>query len=147
MADQRFETKNRITQLIAGAGFIWRWLIGLLPYLQAQAKAFIEWAADEKPGAVRKPWLTKAQWDEIRDVAQSLPLMILKLCICAGLVLNLCRSQIESTPTANPLDGAALVSSELPQIDGWYWLAALWLILSVIEKVVKSITINIVSKA
>lgn len=142
MADQRFETKNRIETLIAGAGFIWRWLIGLLPFLQAQGKAFVEWAA-----AGERLKMSPALWHEIRDVAQSLPLMIAKLCICAGMVLNLCRAQVEVTPTADPLDGAALVSADLPQIQGWFWLAALWLILSVLEKVVKSITINIVSKA
>lgn len=147
MADEKNPKPGLFAQTLAKAVDLWRILVGLLVSFREQTRAFIEWLADEKSGAERKPWLTKAQWDEIRDVAQSLPLTILKLCICAGLVLNLCRSQIESTPTANPLDGAALVSTELPQIDGWYWLAALWLILSVIEKVVKSITVNIVSKA
>lgn len=146
MADQRFEPKTRIETLIARAGVFWRWLIGLLISVRDHAKAFVEWAADEKPSK-GKPWLTKAQWEELRDVAQSLPLVILKLCICAGLILNLCRSQVEATPTADPLDGAALVATELPQIQGWFWLAALWLILSVVEKVVKSITVNIVSRA
>lgn len=145
MADQHSD-QTKLNWIKSRALDFWRWLVGLLIAVRDHARAFIEWAADEKPGE-KTPWLTAARWAEIRDVAQSLPLAILKLCICAGMVLNLCRSQVEATPTADPLDGAALVSAELPQIQGWFWLAALWLVLSVIEKVVKGVTINVVSKA
>lgn len=142
MADQDLSKPWTSRFFAEPATAFWRALIGLLPFLQTQGKAFVEWAA-----AGERLKMSPALWHEIRDVAQSLPLMILKLCICAGMVLNLCRAQVEVTPTADPLDGAALVSADLPQIQGWFWLAALWLILSVLEKVVKSITINIVSKA
>jgi len=142
MADQDLSKPWTSRFFAEPATAFWRALIGLLPFLQTQGKAFVEWAA-----AGERLKMSPALWHEIRDVAQSLPLMIAKLCICAGMVLNLCRAQVEVTPTADPLDGAALVSADLPQIQGWFWLAALWLILSVLEKVVKSITINIVSKA
>lgn len=142
MADQDLSKPWTSRFIAEPATAFWRALIGLLPFLQAQGKAFVEWAA-----AGERLKMSPALWHEIRDVAQSLPLVILKLCICAGMVLNLCRAQVEVTPTADPLDGAALVSADLPQIQGWFWLAALWLILSVLEKVVKSITVNIVSKA
>jgi len=54
---------------------------------------------------------------------------------------------VSAIETADPLDGAALVSADLPQVQGWFWLMALWLICATIKAVVKSITVNIVSKA
>lgn len=147
MADPITEPKNRIERINAKAAEFWRAWIGLLVFLRDHAKAFIEWAADEKPGAVRKPWLTAARWEEIKEVAVGVPMLIAQLCICAGLIVNLCRSQVSAIETADPLDGAALVSADLPQVQGWFWLMALWLVCATIKAVVKSITVNIVSKA
>lgn len=138
MADQRFEPKNRIEQLRARAGVFWRWLIGLLVYLRDQGRAFVEWAADEKPSK-GKPWLTKAQWDVIAIFAAHLPLYGLKLLILTGLVINQCRSEVSGTVTADPLDGAALVSADLPQIGAYFYLAALWLFLEFVVVLVKII--------
>lgn len=139
MADQRFEPKTRIETLKAWAGDFWRWLVGLLISLRESARAFVEWAADEKPGQKRKTWLTKAQWDWVAVVAAHLPLYGLKLLILTGLVINQCRSEVSGTLTADPLDGAALVSADLPQIGAYFYLAALWLFLEFLVILVKII--------
>lgn len=139
MANQTNPKPGLITQTLDKAAVFWRRLIGLMVFIRDQAKAFVEWAADEKPGAVRKPWFNKAQWDVIAVFAAQLPLYGLKLLILTGLVINQCRSEVSGTLTADPLDGAALVSADLPQIGAYFYIAALWLFLEFVVILVKII--------
>jgi len=139
MADQDLSKPWTSRFFAEPATAFWRALIGLLPFLQTQGKAFVEWVADEKPGAVRKPWFTAARWDVIAIFAERLPLYGLKILILTGFVINQCRSEVSGTVTADPLDGAALVSADLPQIGAYFYLAALWLFLEFLVILVKII--------
>jgi hypothetical protein len=138
MADQTPD-QTKLKNFIASALGFWRWLVGLFPVFSVWIKKL--WASpwfDKPLPKFGFPNISRATWDEIRDIGQSLPLTLLKLIICGGLVLNVTRALIETnTPARLSSDGMMRFEMAFPDREGWYWLAALWLVSITVEKVVK----------
>ena len=139
MADEKNPKPGLFAQTLAKAVDLWRILVGL-------SNSFLLWLDEgdrprdpNKITQAKAPIITKAQWDVIAVFAAQLPLYGLKLLILTGLVINQCRSEVSGTLTADPLDGAALVSADLPQIGAYFYLAALWLFLEFLVILVKII--------
>lgn len=138
MADEKNPKPGLFAQTLAKAVDLWRILVGLLVSFREQTRAFIEWLADEKPGKPLIPW-REWNWHAIGVFVDRVPLYWMGILICLGLGLNLLRAEVSGTPTADPNDGGAYVSADLPQIHAWFYLAALWMFLRTVVEIVKII--------